>query len=660
MKLIVVESPTKAKTLARFLEGNFVVKATMGHVVDLPEDEMGVDVSSFHMDFRIIRGKERIIKELKDFTKRSEIVYISTDPDREGEAIAYHVLRLTKPKNYRRIELHAIVKDELIKALNNPRDIDIHRVNAQFARRFIDRIVGYLLSPLASKSLGGRLSVGRVQSPALRLIVEREREIRNFTPRKYYQIAVLYEKLGLSFKAKYKHNLESKEEALSIYESISSARHVVSDILRKEVHEKPPEPYRTSTLQQDASKLLGFSPERTMRIAQRLYEQGYITYHRTDSPRLSEQAVKMIRDFIGTNFGKEYLPKKPRIYKAKGMVQDAHEAIRPTNMELTPQQVELDEQSRKLYDLIWKRSLACQMASAIWEDVHVILKANGYELHAKGKSIVFDGWRKIYGYDEEVLPELEIGEELEAKDVQLLEKETQPPPRYTESTLIRTLEKLGIGRPSTYAVIVSTLKKRGYVVVKGRTFYPTQKGEKLVDWLHENYAWVLDYKLTANMESKLDKVEEGDLDWKDVVLEIYRLLEDVESKIKDNRPSTKQLEFAKELSRKLRLKIPDEALLDRRKLSRWIDKHKPPTQKQVEFAKHIAQSIGKEIPEDVLNNQKKLSKWLDNNIPPTSKQLELLRKLEQEGKTIPKKAYESKKEAKRVIRKLLGNANKKR
>ncbi len=664
MKLIIVESPAKARTIKRFLDADYELKATLGHIVDLPEKELGVDVKTFDMKFVPIRGKKKVIDELKKAVKKASQVYLSTDPDREGEAIAYHVVRLTNPKNYRRIELHAIIPSEIKKALKNPRDIDYNRVNSQFARRFIDRIVGYFLSPLASKSLGGRLSVGRVQSPALRLIVEREQEIRNFVPEPFWQIVAHYEHDGQEFSARYPENIREKDRAEELFRRVKeAAKHRVISVEKKETKEHPPEPYRTATLQQDASAHLGMSPEKTMQIAQWLYEHGYITYHRTDSPRMSDSAIKQIRTYIKETFGEEYVPPRAYRYKAKGMAQDAHEAIRPTiiSHDRSPENIGLEGDYLKLYTMIWYRTLASQMAKAIWENTKATIDAGGVNLVASGRRLVFDGWRKLYPpRKEEVIPELRRGLLLEPKEVELLEKETQPPPRYTESTLVKTLEKLGIGRPSTYATIISTLKKRKYANVRKRVFYPTEKGERLVEWLKEQYPWVVDYGFTARMEEALDEVEEGKRPWQDVVLDIYKQLEGVQEKIKDTSPSQKQVDFARQLAEEIGEEIPEEVLSDRRKLSRWIDAHKPPTQKQIEFARSVAKQLGEELPEEVLKNQKKLQKWLDDNLPPTPKQVQLLDKLKEQGHDIPQKAYKSKKHASKTIGKILKNARKRR
>lgn len=664
MKLIIVESPAKARTIKRFLDADYELKATLGHIVDLPEKELGVDIRTFDMKFVPIRGKKKVIDELKKAVKKASKVYLSTDPDREGEAIAFHVVNLTKPKNYSRIELHAIIPSEIKRALSNPRDIDYNRVNSQFARRFIDRIVGYFLSPLASKSLGGRLSVGRVQSPALRLIVEREQEIRDFVPEPFWQIVSTYEKDGIQFAAKYPENLRDEAKAKELYERVKSApQHHIRSVQVKESLEHPPEPYRTATLQQEASAHLGLSPEKTMQIAQWLYEHGYITYHRTDSPRISDEAIKQIRKYIKQFVGEEYLPPRAFKYRAKGLAQDAHEAIRPTiiSPERSPENIDLQGEHLQLYTMIWYRAIASQMAKAKWEHTKAHIDAGGVELVATGKRLVFDGWRKFYPpKKEEILPALEKGESLEPVKVELLEKETQPPSRYTESTLVKTLEKLGIGRPSTYATIISTLKKRRYVNLRKRVFYPTEKGERLVAWLKENYPWVVDYGFTARMEEALDKVEEGSKSWQDVVLDIYKLLEGVQEKIKDTSPSDKQREFALQLSEQIGEEIPEEILSDRRKLSRWIDAHKPPTQKQIDFAKAVAKDLGLEIPEETLKNQKKLQKWLDDNLPPTPKQKQLLDKLKEQGHDIPDKAYRSKKHASKTISKILKNARKRR
>ncbi|MCS7245705.1 MAG: type I DNA topoisomerase [candidate division WOR-3 bacterium] len=657
MKLIIVESPTKAKTISKLVKG-FYVKSTLGHIVDLPEDKMGIDLEDFKMFFIPIKGKQKVIKELKSISQKAEITYISTDPDREGEAIAYHVVERIKPKNYKRIEVHAIIKEEIKKALENPRNIDLNRVHAQFSRRVIDRIIGYLLSPLASKKIGGKLSVGRVQSPTLRLIVEREREIREFKPEKYYQIQVLYKKDNIEFIAKLPKSIKQKEDALKILQEIKEAEHIVYEIKETEQAEAPPEPHRTSTLQQDASKILKISPEETMKIAQWLYENGYITYHRTDSVKISEEVVKKLRNYIKQSLGEEYLYKKIRTFRSKKFSQEAHEAIRPSiiSKNREPQSLELTGKTLKIYELIWKRTIASQMESAIWKRTKVIIKAGEYELIAEGKYLVFDGWRKLYELPEmEILPKLEKNEKLEKLNIELLEKETQPPPRYTESTLVKMLEKLGIGRPSTYAQIIKTLKQRKYVKLKNGVFYPTELGEKLIDWLNSEYSWVIDYEFTAKMEENLDLVEEGKLDWKVVASEIYEKLKDANEKLQDTKPSLKQLELAEKLSKELNIELKEEIKKDKNKLSKWIDNYKPPTKKQIELAMELSKKLNIKIEDEILKSQKKLEKWLKQHSKPTPKQIELLNKLSEKGIKVPKKAYESFIHAQKFIKKALEN-----
>ncbi|MEO0150957.1 MAG: type I DNA topoisomerase [candidate division WOR-3 bacterium] len=655
MKLIIVESPSKAKTISKFLKG-YLIKATLGHIVDLPEDKIGIDFNDFKMFFIPIKGKSKIINELKQIVKKAEIVYISTDPDREGEAIAYHIIDRTKPKNYKRIELHAIIEDEIKNALKNPRDIDYNRVYSQFARRVIDRIVGYFLSPLASKTLGGKLSVGRVQSPALRLIVEREREIRNFKPKTYYQIQVIYKKGNLEFVAKLTENIYNKEEAEKIFQEIKNSEHIVYSINEIEEKESPPAPYRTATLQEDASKILKISPEETMNIAQFLYENGYITYHRTDSVKINENIIVKIRGYIKHNMGEEYVPKKIRVFKSKKFAQEAHEAIRPSiiSPNREPKKLNLPLKVLKVYELIWNRTIASQMESAIWKKVNVIIKAGNYKLIAQGKYIIFDGWRKLYDLPEMVIiPDLKTNEILNNFKVELLEKQTQPPPRYTEGSLIKMLEKLSIGRPSTYAQIIKTLKQRKYVKLKNGVFYPTELGEKLIDWLNKEYNWVIDYNFTAKMEEKLDLVEEGKLDWKKVAQEIYEKLKDIQKKIKENKPSEKQINFAQKISKDLNIELSEEIKNDKRKLSKWLDENKPPTQKQIEMAQKLAKELNLELDEKTLKSQKKLLKWIEKHLKPTQKQIDLLNKLKEKGYEIPPSAYESFKKAKEVIKKIL-------
>jgi DNA topoisomerase-1 len=545
MNLVIVESPTKARTISKFLGKGFKVVASFGHVRDLPEKKFGVDVeNNFKPTYVVLpKAKERI-KEIEKEVKKAKLVILSTDPDREGEAIAYHLvclLKLGKKKPYWRIVFHEITEQAIKEALKNPRKIDMNLVNAQQARRILDRIVGYKLSPLLWRKVAKGLSAGRVQSVALRLIVEREREIQNFKPKEYWTIEAILKKSqppNLKFQTEFKALLVKKDgkkldqfaiknerEAKKIVEDLKGAEFKVSKIERKEAKRNPPEPFTTSTMQQVCWQRFSWSAEKTMEIAQQLYEMGYITYMRTDSLNLSELALEMAENFILRNFGKNYYQK--RIYKTKSKVaQEAHEAIRPTNVEKTPEILaqKLNSQQLKLYDLIWRRFLACQMSQAIFDRTEVEILAKNYGFLAKGQILKFDGFLKVYPmkFEEEELPELKKEEILEVVKILPLQHFTQPPPRYTEATLIKELEKHGIGRPSTYAPILATIQERNYVKKdEKKRFYPTAVGILVNDLLVKHFPEIVDINFTAKMEDNLDKIANGEKDWVKTLREFY-------------------------------------------------------------------------------------------------------------------------------------------
>jgi len=578
MNLVIVESPTKARTLSGFLPAEFKVLATMGHIRDLPEKRFGVKIIEmsnvkgqmsnyeFEPQYVVVAKKKEIIEKLKSEAQKAEKIYLATDPDREGEAIAWHITQILNFKfkilNLKRITFHEITKSAIEKALTNPGEINLQLVDAQQARRVLDRIVGYKLSPLLWYKIRKGLSAGRVQSVAVRLIVEREREIEKFVPQEYWEIWVELRKHigGLkegvpTFLVKLQKingqlaKIENESQTLPIVEELKKANYEVLAVERREVFQNPPPPFTTSTLQQKAAQVLRFSSKRTMQIAQKLYEKGLITYHRTDSVALATEAVEEIRDFIAKNYGKEFLPEKPRIFKTKSKVaQEAHEAIRPTSLasisNIKYQISNRDEE--KLYELIWKRAVASQMAAAIWDqtkvDVQATTERNIYILGAKGKIIKFEGWMAAYGgvknskfkiqnskeENGEELPELKKGEDLDLVKVDPQQKFTQPPPRYTEASLIKTLEKLGIGRPSTYAPIVSTIQQRQYVEKKyppeggqGGKFWPTPLGITVNDFLVEYFPDIVDYEFTAKMEDSLDAIARGEKKWQPVLSDFY-------------------------------------------------------------------------------------------------------------------------------------------
>lgn len=570
MKLIIVESPTKARTLTRFLGKEYRIEASMGHVRDLPKSTLGVDVEhDFVPSYIIPRDKTKQVNFLKDAAARADEVILATDPDREGEAIAFHIAAIlnsetekkakgkknsssTEPVNFRRIAFHEITESAIKAALDHPREVDMQLVDAQQARRVLDRLVGYTLSPLLWKKLSKRwLSAGRVQSVAVRLIVEREREIQKFDAKEYWTIIGAFTSEGTELSAalvskdaiKYEQTLTfnlfdgtyTTKSSLLVDEA--SARAVIADLVgpftvkaveKKEIKRNPPAPFTTSTLQQDAGRRLYFSSKKTMQIAQKLYEEGYITYHRTDSVNLSEKFVDEARTYLASEYGKEYVPKTPRLFKTKSKVaQEAHEAIRPTVVARRADSIVEGDFNRdhvRLYDLIWKRAVASQAAEAVFNSTTIdIVSSNGYQFETSGSIIVFDGYLKIVGRDAEevVIPNVSQGQTLTLREAVPTQHTTNPPPRYTEASLVKTLEEKGIGRPSTYAPIMSTIVERQYVNREEKKLIPTELGFAVTDFLVQYFATILDLPFTAHMEDDLDAIANGEKKWPPVIAEFY-------------------------------------------------------------------------------------------------------------------------------------------
>ncbi len=554
MKLFIVESPAKAKTIKSYLGKDFVVVATMGHIKDLPSDEMGIDFNSMEPKYVLLPGKKKIVNNIVNLAKKCSVVFLASDRDREGEIISFHVKEIVSNyvKQIHRIEFIEVTRDGILNALNSPRDINYNLVNAQKTRRLIDRIVGYTLSPLLFgkfkvKYKGYSFSAGRVQSPALMLICERELEIKNFVSFPYYDVFIECEKDGNTFLLKLVSeyvngrevkfggdNLINNDKLKEVKEnvSLSEVKVISSKVYRDSI--KPLPPFKTSTLQQDAFLKLGFSSSETMKIAQQLYEGmniggefvGLITYMRTDSVRTSEYAIKRVREFIKSKIGIEYLPKKPRSYSMKGNEQDAHECIRPTDVFREPTFIKgkIPYKHYLLYDLIWRRFVASQLDDAILSVIEILVSDGRYNFYGVSKSIVKENFLKFYPHsvpDDVFLPNLKIGERVNVLKLISKRKKTQPPPRYTEATLIKKLESEGIGRPSTYASIVSTLIDRKYVVKKGKFLEPTALGFDVYYFLKNTYPNVIDLKLTSYVESKLDDIEKGNIrDWKKVLIEV--------------------------------------------------------------------------------------------------------------------------------------------
>ena len=548
--LIIVESPAKIKTLKNILGAGYHFEASMGHVRDLPKSELGVEVQEdFAPKYVIIPERRDIIKKLKAAAAAADTVYLASDPDREGEAIAWHLEQSLKLKSAKRIQFNEITRRAVLKAIEEPRTLDMDRVNAQQARRVLDRLVGYKLSPLLWRKVKRNLSAGRVQSVAVRLICDREREILAFVPEEYWTITAKLTPLNRldPFEAKLiqkngeKISLHTEDEANRALEDLNNAEYLVAKVGRREQRRNPAAPFITSTLQQEAVRKLGLSSQRTMRIAQQLYEGvelgekgavGLITYMRTDSTRVAAEAVEEARKYIVDTYGREYLPDSPVLYRKKG-AQDAHEAIRPTSVSRDPESVAkyLDSSQLKLYRLIWQRFVASQMKPAVFDVVTVDVTARDYLFRATGSTVKFRGFIAIYSEgkdDQQVadedrppLPLVSEGEQLRLIELAPEQKFTEPPPRYTEATLVKTLEEKGIGRPSTYATIISTIQERRYVALREKKFGATQLGFAVTDLLVGNFPDILDVGFTANMETSLDQIEEGKLDWVKLLKDFY-------------------------------------------------------------------------------------------------------------------------------------------
>ncbi len=551
--LVIVESPTKARTIGKYLGSTFTVKATVGHIRDLPQRQLGVDVDKgFAPKYVTIRGKGKTLAELKKAAKDSDAVFLATDPDREGEAIAWHVAEhIGNGGKVQRILFHEITKDAVADALRHPVDIDSRKVEAQQARRILDRLVGYKASPLLWKSVKAGLSAGRVQTVALRLLVEREQAIRAFEPQEYWSIEALLEAKEKQFTAKLhkiggdKPDLRSEKDARLVVDAVEGKPFIVSSIEKKKRRKRPAAPFITSTVQQEAAKRLGFSANRTMRIAQQLYEGvelgdegavGLITYMRTDSTRVSAAAIDAVRSFIEENYKGPYLPDKPNTYKTKksARAQDAHEAIRPTDVQRRPERIKkyLSSDQFKLYQLIWQRFVASQMTPAVYDTTTIDFEIDKYLFRATGSVIVFDGFHVIYYEAKEQedaetfedlspIPDMATGDEANVHEIQPNQHFTEPPPRFSEASLVKELESLGIGRPSTYSTIVSTLRERGYVRMEKRRFFPTDLGETVSKVMVSRFPDIFNVEFTSQMENELDKIEEGDLGWQRVLEDFY-------------------------------------------------------------------------------------------------------------------------------------------
>lgn len=564
--LVIVESPAKAKTINKYLGSDYVVKSSVGHIRDLPtsgsaskksadstedkakkkvkKDEkaalvnrMGVDpYHGWKAHYEILPGKEKVVAELKSLAENADHIYLATDLDREGEAIAWHLREVIggDDKRFSRVVFNEITKNAIQQAFKQPGELNIDRVNAQQARRFMDRVVGYMVSPLLWKKIARGLSAGRVQSVAVRLVVERERDIKAFVPEEYWELhADLLAKgeTALQMEVTHAHDKPFKpvnrEQTHAAVKLLEKARYTVLDREDKPTSSKPGAPFITSTLQQAASTRLSFGVKKTMMMAQRLYEAGHITYMRTDSTNLSQDALNMVRGYIGDNFGDKYLPKAPNQYSSKENSQEAHEAIRPSDVNVLAEQLkDMEADAQKLYQLIWRQFVACQMTPAQYDSTTLTVKAGDYQLRAKGRTLRFDGWTKVMpalrkGDEDRTLPYVEIGSELDLQKLIPSQHFTKPPARYSEASLVKELEKRGIGRPSTYASIISTIQDRGYVRVESRRFYAEKMGEIVTDRLEENFRELMNYDFTARMEDGLDEVANNQAEWKAVLDEFF-------------------------------------------------------------------------------------------------------------------------------------------
>ncbi|CAG7840711.1 DNA topoisomerase 1 [Clostridium haemolyticum] len=546
-KLVIVESPAKAKTIGKYLGKNYVVTASMGHVRDLPKSQLGVDIdNNYNPRYITIRGKGELLSTLRKQAKKSDKVFLATDPDREGEAISWHLAEALKIDEDAqcRIEFNEITKNAIKAAIKNPRKLNLNLVDAQQARRVLDRLVGYKISPILWRKIKWGLSAGRVQSVALKMICDREDEISKFEPKEYWTIECQLRKqksqktfmVKLASKNNKKFDINNEKESIEIIEELKKGDYIVDNIKESTKNKKPLPPFTTSTFQQDSYRKLNFSTKKSMSVAQQLYEGidikgkgtiGLITYMRTDSVRISEEAQNNARNFIKENFGKEYIPSEIRNFKGKKNIQDAHEAIRPTYIELTPDSIKdnLRPEQYKVYNLIWKRFMASQMADCIMNTISIKIKNGDYILKASGSNVKFDGFKKVYEYEEDEdslkFPDLEHKEVLIEKKVDGKQHFTQPPARFSEATLVKTLEENGIGRPSTYAPIVSTLLDRKYIEREKKTLLPTELGFIVNNIVSEYFKQIVDVEFTAEMESKLDNIEEGKEKWKNVVDEFY-------------------------------------------------------------------------------------------------------------------------------------------
>jgi DNA topoisomerase-1 len=560
--LVIVESPAKAKTINKYLGNDFIVKSSVGHIRDLPTssnkdkekksdvklekaekeylalvDRMGIDpANGWKARYEILPGKEKVVKELKALAEKADTVYLATDLDREGEAIAWHLQQIIggEEQKFKRVVFNEITKNAIKNAFVEPGQVNVDRVNAQQARRFLDRVVGFMVSPLLWKKVARGLSAGRVQSVAVRLVVEREREIKAFVPEEYWTVDAQTLAAGVALKLEVARaqgkafRPVNQAQTMAAVAVLQQATYAVTEREDKPSSSKPQAPFITSTLQQAASTRLGYGVKKTMMLAQRLYEAGYITYMRTDSTNLSVDAVAAVREFITNQFGANYLPEQPLSYGSKANAQEAHEAIRPSDVHIQASMLgDMEADAKKLYELIWRQFVACQMPNALYDVTNITVMAGDFELRAKGRVLRFDGWTRVQpaqkrkDEEEKELPDLKVGDKLTLEELLPAQHFTKPAARYSEASLVKELEKRGIGRPSTYAAIISTIQERGYVKVENKRFYAEKMGEIVTDRLVENFSDLMNYDFTANMELKLDDIAHGELSWRQVLDQFY-------------------------------------------------------------------------------------------------------------------------------------------
>ena len=588
--LVIVESPAKAKTISKYLGNDFIVESSVGHIRDLPKKasptskrasipkdvspeekirlkaindrnrlirRMGIDPDNgWTADWQIIPEKEKVIKNLKKAAKQVDHIYLATDLDREGEAIAWHLKEALGPDkyDYSRVRFNQITKTAIVDSFADPKEIDLDLVKAYRARRFLDKVIGFELSPLLWKKIARGLSAGRVQSVALRVLDERERLIQEFIPEEFWEVSLNLGKNDLSIpfslNRKKSDPLLKEEEARKIQDLINNSELTINEIVKKPVKAKPRAPFITSTLQQAASTKLSFTVKRTMRVAQKLYEAGHITYMRTDAPSLSKESIQDARNYIHEKIGDKYLTNAPRIYATSENAQEAHEAIRPTNAFLTPNDLlNQTEEEKRLYQLIWQQYIACQMPDAEYLSTSAKIMIDEYTFSAKGREVVFDGYTKVSqpakSDGEDILPPLNEGEVLTLNEVNLEQKFTKPPARFSEAALVKELEKKGIGRPSTYANIISTIQDRGYVEIQNRRFFVKKIGHIVTERLLESFDDIMDYEFTANLENNLDRVAQGEIDWRNVLDDFYASFKndlasasDEDTGMRGNRPTS--------------------------------------------------------------------------------------------------------------------------